>query len=281
MLGRILGQLNPLQNRVTRLIKMVGVSIIEAEGAAVASAATTEIWATDGSTRHITGTATITSLGTATQAGQWQKIIFDDALVLTHGANLNLPGSANITTAADDFAWVYADTTTQHDVLYFPKTGKAVVATTAVGVQILHLQDQKASGTQGGASSATTWNERTLNTTVVNTITGASLASNEITLPAGTYRVWATAPGGPPAGRQRLRLYNTADASEAVVGMNATDEGVVLSMPVSLFGSFIIAAQKTFKLQHYTQTATATFGLGHQVGTGGVEIYANIWIWKE
>ena len=103
--------------------------IIETEGAAVASAATTEIWATDGNTRHITGVATITGLGTATQAGQWQKIIFDDALTLTHGANLNLPGSANITTAANDFAWVYADTTTQHDVLYFKKDGTAVVAT--------------------------------------------------------------------------------------------------------------------------------------------------------
>ena len=112
-------------------LTMSGTSIIEAEGAAVASAGTCEIWATDGNTRHITGTTTITSLGTASQAGQWQKIIFDGALTLTHGANLNLPGGANITTAADDFAWVYADTTTQFDVLYFPKSGQAVVPTTA------------------------------------------------------------------------------------------------------------------------------------------------------
>ena len=112
-------------------IIMSAASIIEAEGAAVASATTTEIWATDGNTRHITGVTTITSLGTAAQAGQWQKIIFDGILTLTHGANLNLPGSANITTAADDFAWVYADTTTQHDVLYFKKDGTAVVGAVA------------------------------------------------------------------------------------------------------------------------------------------------------
>lgn len=109
-------------------IVMSAASILEAEGADVASATTCEIWATDGNTRHITGTTTITSLGTATQAGQWQKIIFDGALTLTHGANLNLPGSANITTAAGDFAWVYADTTTQHDVLYFKKDGTPVVS---------------------------------------------------------------------------------------------------------------------------------------------------------
>ena len=117
-------------------ITMSAASLIEAEGAAVASAATTEIWATDGNTRHITGTVTITSLGTASQAGQWQKIIFDGALTLTHGANLNLPGSANITTAADDFAWVYADTTTQHDVLYYRKNGLSVIANN-VGLQTI------------------------------------------------------------------------------------------------------------------------------------------------
>lgn len=107
---------------------LTGSSIIEAEGADVASAATTNIWATDGNTRHITGTTTITSFGTAPQAGAWQKVIFDGVLTLTHSANLNLPGAANITTAAGDFAFVYADTTTQFDVLYFRADGTAVVA---------------------------------------------------------------------------------------------------------------------------------------------------------
>lgn len=108
-------------------IIMSSASIIEAEGAAVASAATCDIWATDGGTKHITGTTGISSFGTAPQAGMWMKIMFDGVLTLTHGANLNLPGSANITTAADDFAFVYADTTTQFDVLYFRKDGTAVV----------------------------------------------------------------------------------------------------------------------------------------------------------
>ena len=104
-----------------------GVSLVESEGAAVASAATANIWAGDGNTVHITGTTTITSFGTAPQAGAWMKVIFDGALTLTHGANLSLPGSANITTAADDIAYVYADTTTQFDVVYFKKSGAAVV----------------------------------------------------------------------------------------------------------------------------------------------------------
>ena len=102
-------------------ITMVAKSIVETEGAAVASAATADIWAVaDGNTVHITGTTTITSFGTAPQAGAWMKVIFDGELTLTHGANLNLQGSANITTKANDFAFVYADTTTLFRVIYFP-----------------------------------------------------------------------------------------------------------------------------------------------------------------
>ena len=103
-------------------------AINESEAAAVASAATTDIWATTGNTLHVTGTVTITSLGTAPRVGAWRKVIFDGAPTLTHGTNLNLPGSANIATAAGDIAFVYADTTTQFDVLYFKADGKAVVS---------------------------------------------------------------------------------------------------------------------------------------------------------
>lgn len=97
-----------------------------AEGSAVASATTTDVWATDGNTVHVTGTTTITSLGTAPNVGAVRWVIFDGILILTDGANLNLPGSANITTAAGDFARVYADTTTQLDVQYFRADGTAI-----------------------------------------------------------------------------------------------------------------------------------------------------------
>ena len=110
------------------------------EGAAVASAATTDIWATDGNTVHITGTTTISSFGTAPRVGAVRWVIFDGVLTLTHGANLNLPGSANITTAVGDFARVYADTTTQFDVQYFRKDGTAVVASQSQVVQVVNTQ---------------------------------------------------------------------------------------------------------------------------------------------
>ncbi len=108
-------------------ITMVGASIVEAEGAAVTAASSTNIWATDGNTVHVTGNTGINDFATAPQAGAWMKVIFDGTPLLTQSANLNLnAGGSNITIAAGDIAYVYADTTTQMDVVVFRKSGAAL-----------------------------------------------------------------------------------------------------------------------------------------------------------
>lgn len=100
----------------------------DSEGASVTAAATTDIWVTDGNTRHITGNTTITSFGTAPQAGARMKLIFDGTPLLTQSANLDLnAGGSNITIEAGDWAEVYADTTTQFDVVVHRKSGNSVV----------------------------------------------------------------------------------------------------------------------------------------------------------
>lgn len=77
----------------------------QAQGAAVASAATVDLGAiADGNYVHITGAVTITAFGTVA-AGISRTVVFDAALTLTHNAtSLILPGGANITTAAGDVA---------------------------------------------------------------------------------------------------------------------------------------------------------------------------------
>lgn len=76
----------------------------EAKGSDIASAATTDIGAATGNFVHVTGTTTITTLGTV-QAGTRRIVRFAGALTLTHNAtSLILPTGANITTAANDAA---------------------------------------------------------------------------------------------------------------------------------------------------------------------------------
>lgn len=70
----------------------------------IASAATTDIGAAVSNVIYVSGTTTITALGTAA-AGVTRTVKFLGALTLTHNASaLILPGTANITTAANDIA---------------------------------------------------------------------------------------------------------------------------------------------------------------------------------
>jgi hypothetical protein len=79
-------------------------SLNEAQGSNIASAATTDIGAATGNYVVVTGTTTITALGTV-QAGTRRIVNFSGILILTHnGTSLILPTGANITTAAGDTA---------------------------------------------------------------------------------------------------------------------------------------------------------------------------------
>lgn len=84
-------------------VEMAG-AINEYKGANIASASTTDIGAATGNYVNVTGTTTITALGTV-QAGTRRIVQFTGALTLTYNAtSLILPGAANITTAAGDVA---------------------------------------------------------------------------------------------------------------------------------------------------------------------------------
>jgi hypothetical protein len=76
--------------------------------------------------------------------------------------------------------------------------------------------DTRAQNTGGGTLTASAWTTATLNTTEVNAITGCSLASNQITLPAGTYRIEASKQLSVTQ-NSRLRLFNVTDSSVIMV----------------------------------------------------------------
>lgn len=80
-----------------------------AGGDTIASATTTDIGAKDAGYLAVSGTTTITGLGTVS-AGIIKILKFDGILTLTHnGTSLILPGAANITTAAGDIAMMRSE----------------------------------------------------------------------------------------------------------------------------------------------------------------------------
>lgn len=110
---------------------------LETEGSDVASAAAPDIWGI-GQTKHITGTTPITSFAAAPFVGMWRKLLFDDAVLLTHSANLNILGAHNYLTQAGDVVYVYADTTTQFDILI---TTMGTTASTVAAGSAMSLTD--------------------------------------------------------------------------------------------------------------------------------------------
>lgn len=251
----------------------------EDRGSVAMHATTMDLWAQPNLIDGTGSAVTVTAIANAPQAGARRVLYPITGTIITNGATFAVDGAANYTTAAGDALEFEAVTVSTYKVHITKKDGTAVAGGVSVGVQLVHFQDQKANGTHGGASSAT-WNTRTLNTEVSNTISGASLASSQITLPAGSYRIWAAAPAY-TVSKSRLRLRNITDTTTTLSGGNSTDEGTNLSQTYTLQGRFTIAAQKTFELQHYTTSAVATFGLGVACSTGESEIYADVMIWKE
>lgn len=249
--------------------------INEAKAASVASStATSDIWSGTGNTMHITGTTTMTGLPAAPQAGTWRRLYFDSTVLLTNSSNFNVQGGANYTTEAGDIVLVYADTTTKFYLSILKSNG------TSFALPYLHVREQQTSSTNGGTSVAIDITQsRVLNTVVVNTITGASLASNTVTLPAGTYQCRIRVPGADAINQTKAFLYNTSDSAYTLIGSNGSS-AVSNAYDSFIAGQFTIAASKNFKIRHWTTSAQSNTGLGTNAGTGQVEIFTEAEFWK-
>jgi hypothetical protein len=155
-------------------------------------------------------------------------------------------------------------------------------AAKAFQAQLLHVRDVEASSSAGGTFTSGAWRTRTLNTAATNEISGASLSSNQITLPSGTYFIIARAPGY-NCGEHAIKWYNVTDTTDTIVGSAAftlsSDAGVKITTDSVLSGRFTIGAQKTFELQHRCSDTSSTNGLGRGLSFGTC-VFAEALIWK-
>lgn len=101
----------------------------------VAGATTTDLGAEPSVNIRITGTATITSFGTAA-AGTFRRIIFADATVLTHSTALSLPGEANITAVGGDRCFAVSRGAGDWAVLYYVGATKTQAQTIIGGTSV-------------------------------------------------------------------------------------------------------------------------------------------------
>ncbi len=139
------------------------------------------------------------------------------------------------------------------------------------------FNETQSSGTAGGASTASAFTKRTLNTTVVNNIAGCSLATSVVTLAtAGTYLMWASTPTY-QSGFTKTRIRNTTASTDAIVGQNADASNTVGCSSIA-YGIVTISASTNFEVQTWVQVTKATNGFGAAVVSGSSEIYSQLFI---
>lgn len=155
------------------------------------------------------------------------------------------------------------------------------IRTTALADQgTIHVRDEKASGTAGGGATSGSWFTRTLNTVVSNTISGASLASDSVTLTVpGVYQYEASTPAS-QVDQHQSRMFNvTATAALNVGGSEfavATTQMVTRS---TVRGVIVITGTTSLRLEQRVASSKSTDGLG--VGNSfGTNVYSELVIRK-
>ena len=130
------------------------------------------------------------------------------------------------------------------------------------------IWEQQTAGTDGGTFTSGAWRTRVLTTEHADTGGHASIASNQITLAAGTYRARIVAPSvlvDPP--QATLRDVAGAETTILVGG------SVAAPAPSIIVGRFTLAGTAVLEIQHQCQTTRATDGLGAAANFGEVEKY--------
>ena len=162
--------------------------------------------------------------------------------------------------------------------------GTAAGGATPLFTAYILIEDQKASGTDGGSFNSGAWRQRDLNTLVADTGGFASVASNQFTLAPGAYLCDITCPAA-SVGRNQARLQNITDSATVGSGTSEYTSGSALDVTESrIVAWLIIAATKTFQVQHQCEASKATNGFGVASGGGFTvahETYTRVQLWKQ
>lgn len=141
---------------------------------------------------------------------------------------------------------------------------------------IIILEHQETQNTAGGTFTSGADRVATINTEVLDDGGHCSLASNQFTLVAGTYRIFSWTKGH-LCDRWRSWLYNTSDSAIVLLGSCEWSTASASAQMTSVIqGRFTITATKTFEIRKRCQTTRATTGYGVETNFTGVEIYTRV-----
>ena len=249
----------------------VGLGTWSVKGADIASASTTDLGAATGDFVDVTGTTTITALGTAS-SGVLCEVRFTGALTLTHHAtSLILPTGANITTAAGDTAcfrslgsgnWVC--------VRYQRKSGEALAAT---GYSLYRENPSSASAPTASGTNSVAIGEHAV-ASGPNSFAISLSGTPGLTLASGNY---SFAVQGESSGQRSISIRGTSsgDDSISVQGLSSGSFAISIgglsratadyAVALGYFGYSAVAGKMHFAVQEFD--ASKTGGPENGLGT--------------
>lgn len=175
---------------------------------------------------------------------------------------------------ASDTGAIYRDNKATWDAIYTSPLNQFVP-------RYILIRDEKAQNTSGGTFTSSAWRTRDLNTEVNDDGGDASIATNQITLAAGTYICDIICPAC-QVDFHKARLYNITDGA-IVPNMESTTDVAnsahAVASHVHIRGKFTLATSKVLEVQHYCGTSRATYGFGY-AGNIDKEIYTIVQLWR-
>jgi hypothetical protein len=181
----------------------------------------------------------------------------------------------------------FTPNTAEFDLAWIPALGRTIEVirlapvADSVNNDYIYVRDEKPAGTNGGNFASGARRTRDINTEVADAGNHCTIAANQITLAAGTYRCLISAPAG-YVDQNRIWLHNVTDNEDTLIGASCHSPnggGFVSSISATLKGEFTISASKTFEIQHQCTTTFNTYGFGLANGFD-VEIYTEAEFWK-
>jgi hypothetical protein len=196
--------------------------------ATVASATANPFASTDNTILSITGTSTLTALGTKT-AGIYRVAVFAGALTLTHNATSHIIlGGANLTTAAGDIAWYVSEGSGNWRMLAYHRAASTPHKITSTAPSALAAS--AAVGTSAESARADHQHQRALECLVI------AVGDETTTLTTGTSKVTFRMPYG--------FTVSSSSPLGARASINTVSSSGLVTVDINEGGTSILGANK-------------------------------------
>lgn len=228
-------------------------------------------------TGNLTGTASAaTSAASATALANARTISITGDMSYTSGG---FNGTANVTGTGTLTAIGGGGSCTLCSITIDTK-GRVTAASSGTPTTVAEFTEQETSGSNSslGGFSATSWTGEPINNTVGNNISGASLTTNTITLPAGTYQLKGWCVARSATGVQIVCRIRTS-AGGVYLGPALAAASGTLNVAAPVTATFSIGTSTQFVLEVWVGTGVSPAG-GFATGTGSPETYSGLQVEK-